>query len=104
MPKPRGSKKTGGRKAGTPNKTTNKVKQSLQEFFENNWDGIQDHYDSLPPKDKLLWMKELMPYLAPKQSSNDNKIRFEDMSDEMLDALVNKITSKANGDLSEDDE
>lgn len=33
MPKPKGSPKTGGRKAGTPNKVTDSIKNLLNELF-----------------------------------------------------------------------
>ncbi len=103
MPKEKGTKKTGGRKVGTPNKSTSVVKQSLQEFFETNWLGVQDHYDGLPPKEKLVWLKEILPYLAPKQSSNDNNLRFENLSDDALNALVDKLTATANEPYNDED-
>lgn len=67
--KPR--KKTGGRKAGTPNKSTQEMRDFMQAFLESKLDDLNEVFEQLKPKDKINALIKLLPYLMPKQMQMD---------------------------------
>ena len=50
--KPRGSPKTGGRQAGTPNKATGAARLAFATFVDNNADRLQTWLDDIATNDK----------------------------------------------------
>jgi hypothetical protein len=63
-----------GKKRG-PNKVSQKVKDSIVKFLEDNVDEIQDSFDQLKAREKLEFISSILPYAAPKLSSvtSENK-------------------------------
>lgn len=53
MSRPKGTPKTGGRKAGTPNKVTQDAREWLTQLVEGNREQIERDLQSLDPKDRL---------------------------------------------------
>ena len=84
-------KKTGGRVAGTPNKTSAAVRvaisQMLDEYF--NSDTFTDDISLLEPKDRVAAMEKFAAYVAPKLQStsielvNETKKTIEDKLSEL---------------------
>ena len=75
-------KKTGGRKAGTPNKATAFSKSVIQDILTDYTNSDLFHQDmkDLEPKDRLDIMVKLMAFTTPKPQSvnmsiNTNKPR-----------------------------
>lgn len=72
-PKPK-RKKTGGRKAGTPNKVTKSVRESLRDALTGYINGINEKNYSLftdlmqiqEPAGRLAMVAKFLPYVAPK--------------------------------------
>jgi len=62
--------KFGGRQKGTPNKTTNEVRQSITCFIQNNIETMQKSFDLLEPKEKLYFMEKLFKYIVPVMGSS----------------------------------
>lgn len=58
--------KTGGRKAGTPNKVTKELRETLKSIIGKELDTIPATLDKLTPKDRLEVVLKLMPYCMPK--------------------------------------
>lgn len=84
-PKPK-RKKTGGRKAGTPNKVTKSVRESLRDALTGYINGINEKNYSLftdlmqiqEPAGRLAMVAKFLPYVAPKLqsvSSNNDESR-----------------------------
>lgn len=59
--------KTGGRTAGTVNKTTAETKAILQKIVSNELDNLQQLLEDLNPKERLDAIIKLLPYILPKQ-------------------------------------
>ena len=74
--------KTGGRTAGTVNKTTAETKELLQKIVSNELDNIQGILNKLEPKERIDAVIKLLPYIVPKQS----EIAIENKE------MLNKIT------------
>lgn len=70
-------KKTGGRKAGTPNKVTKAVRERLKDAITDYLNGMnekgfslaQDLYAIEEPAGRLAMIAKFLPYVAPKLQS-----------------------------------
>lgn len=93
MGRKKGTEKTGGRKKGTPNKTTQTAKEWISETLSANWEQMKSDLKVLEPKDRLQLLFKLLEYVVPKQRETSNNIKFEDLTDEEMDELVNKLTN-----------
>jgi hypothetical protein len=65
--------KTGGRTKGTPNKLTNDIRTSINDFINNNIDELQINFNHLEPKEKLYFLERLFKYIVPVMSDNSFK-------------------------------
>jgi hypothetical protein len=72
MGKIKGAPKTGGRKAGTPNKVTGTIKDFLSNLIDRNRDQIEADLKKLQPKDRLIILERLLQYVVPKTALGDN--------------------------------
>ena len=88
MPKEKGSEKTGGRKAGTPNKTTSLGKKILEKYFFED-DGLKNLLHQIDDmeyeKDKVTAKIKLLEFVMPKQKEIEiTAIDKEELTDEEL--------------------
>ena len=59
--------KTGGRKAGTPNKVSGELRSKLKEILSTEIDGLPDLLDSLEPQKRAEVIARLLPLVIPRQ-------------------------------------
>ncbi|HMS29271.1 MAG TPA: hypothetical protein PKD32_05440 [Saprospiraceae bacterium] len=68
------SKKMSGNPIGKPkgaqNKITKEVKEYIKDFIENNLSSLQNDYNQLTPKERILVMEKLFKYVIPTQVEN----------------------------------
>lgn len=92
--------KTGGRTTGTPNKATRPLREVITGFVTNNWQQVEKDFKSLEPKDRLLFFEKLLKYSLPTlQAVNvtaDLERQLQNLSDEQLEQLMNKILEHYN--------
>ena len=71
MARPKGTKKTGGRQKGSPNKITTAVKDCFKKLLEDytNSETFMCDFASLEPKDRLMLVEKLASYVVPKMQS-----------------------------------
>lgn len=93
MGRKKGCLKTGGRKKGTPNKATQTAKEWIVQTLSANWEQMKSDLKVLEPKERLQLLFKLLEYVVPKQRETSNNIKFEDLTDEEMDELVNKLTN-----------
>ena len=67
--KAKGDKKTGGRKKGVPNKTTQTQREFLIKLVDGQRAQIKKDLKSLEPKDRLMIIEKFMSYILPKLQS-----------------------------------
>jgi hypothetical protein len=60
--------KTGGRVAGTPNRTTKETKELLQKIVTKEIDNLGELLEKLEPLERVNSIAKLLPYIVPKQS------------------------------------
>lgn len=88
-------KKTGGRKAGTPNKVTTDLRQWINNFINNNRKQIQQDWQQLEPKDRIVLFERLLKYTLPTLQSTSLDIDIESLNDEQLDYIIERLKSKS---------
>ena len=86
--------KTGGRQKGTLNKTTINLKNTIQLIVERSFETIEDDLQSMDARDKVGFILKLIPYLIPTQK--EQRISFENLSEEEIDALISRLKSDEN--------
>jgi hypothetical protein len=70
----KGSPKTGGRKAGTPNKVTASMRERISALLEEKWDDLEKAIEDIKdPEKKARIMLDLMQYSVPKLASVEYK-------------------------------
>ena len=67
--KKKGTPKTGGRAAGTPNKTTTDIRQFVDALIGKNLPKMEQDLNCLEPKDRLLILEKMMSYTIPRLQS-----------------------------------
>lgn len=60
-----------GRPKGAIDRMTLQVKQTIVQFVNDNIEGIQDDFDTLDPKDKLIFIEKMLGYVIPRQQQNN---------------------------------
>lgn len=61
--------KTGGRKAGTPNRITKELRETLKGVIDAELSQIAGTLEKLPARDRLDVVIKLMPYCLPRVES-----------------------------------
>jgi hypothetical protein len=57
--------KTGGRQKGTPNKTTNEIREKYQLLITESLEQLSEDIKTLEPKDRLKVIIELSKFVIP---------------------------------------
>lgn len=63
--------KYGGRKKGSPNKTTVEIRDAFQILIENNLNQLQDDLDYLEPLARIKVLIELSKFILPQMKAVD---------------------------------
>lgn len=58
--------KAGGRTAGTPNKVTADLRNTIKKIIEDNIEQVSVDIASLSPKDRVAIIEKLLQYVIPK--------------------------------------
>ena len=95
MPQPKG--KTGnpnGRPKGSPNKTTQSVREWLTRLIDDNREQIRKDLAALEPKERLQVLEKLMQYTVPKMQSVEARVDIDRLSDSQIDQVINELSEK----------
>lgn len=69
-----GKGRMGGRKAGTPNKTTSQIRDKIKDFLESKSGELEDIWNALEAKEKFQMFSQLSRYIIPTMQSTEFKI------------------------------
>jgi hypothetical protein len=61
--------KAGGRKVGTPNRTTKQIRTTIADIIAGEIDRLKETLDSLEPQQRLYYLVKLLPFVVPKPIS-----------------------------------
>ena len=95
MPQPKG--KTGnpnGRPKGSPNKTTQSVREWLTKLIDDNREQIKKDLAALEPKERLQVLEKFMQYAVPKMQSVEARVDIDRLSDSQIDQVINELSEK----------
>lgn len=87
-----GKGRLGGRKKGTGNKVNATMREWLTELINDNREQIRADLKELQPAQRLAMLEKFMQYTTPKQSAISSNVNFEQMTDEQIDAFIEKLT------------
>ena len=84
-----------GRPKGVPNKVTGDLRQWITNFIDDNREQIQQDWQALEPKDRIVMFEKLLKYSLPTLQAvqMDVKSELEALTDDQLDAIIQKITN-----------
>lgn len=89
--------KTGGRTKGTPNKISKVTKDVISSLLDdyNESGKMQEDFDALDPKDRLVVAEKLMQYVMPKlqSASVDMSVEKEKTIEDQLRELSEEATN-----------
>lgn len=80
MAKAKGSPKTGGRSAGTPNRTTKEAKDFLKQILYAEFDNIQDSLKNARTESDSKYidlLTKLLQFVLPKQIENEERGKIQ---------------------------
>lgn len=67
-----------GRPQGATNKTTEELRNTIQSFIENNIQLMQENFDLLEAKDKLLFIEKMLNYTLPRMQATQLDAKIND--------------------------
>ena len=79
----KGKEKTGGRKKGTPNKTTSSIRNRIQKLVDSEYEAVLSDLKELSPKDRVNAFISMLEFVLPKL----NRSEIEDVSFDVQDFL-----------------
>lgn len=101
MGRKKGTEKTGGRLAGTPNKITTDLKTWVASILDSGRDKFEQDLEALEPSERVKVYTNLMNYVLPKQQAMSVESQteaeykaLERLIDIAPDELVDKIAEK----------
>lgn len=82
-----------GRPRGSKNKATNQVKTFIETLLtdQTNTEKIKTEFAKLEGKDLIKAFIDLSPYVVPKLQATSLEINPEDLTEEQLDYIIDKI-------------
>jgi len=97
LPKGRTNNKE-GRPPGAVNKLSKEMRENITDFLQDNWVDVVKEFKKLKGKDKLLFYRDLLPYVIPKLQAQAIELgfAFDTMNEETLELLCNKLIEREN--------
>lgn len=100
--RPAGKPKSGGRKAGTPNKVSSNVKGWINSLIDKNAKRLERDFLVLSPKDRLQLTEKLLQYTTAKMQNISAQIDIGSLSEEQIEQVSSNILKSVNNENSTD--
>ena len=81
----------GGRPKGTPNKITAELREWICNFIHDNRERIQNDFNELPPRDRVVLFEKFLRYALPVLQSTTLSTDFDRMSDDQLNKVIDQL-------------
>lgn len=81
----------GGRPKGRPNRITSELRDWISCFIHDNKQKIQEDFNSLTPRDRVVLFEKLLKYALPALQSTTLITDFERMTDQELDYVIEEL-------------
>ena len=90
----KGQGRIAGRQKGTPNKSTTNLKATVLQIVERQFETLESDLEGLDGRDKINFVLKLIEYILPKQ--REQKINFNDLTDQEIDSLIDRLKNDGN--------
>lgn len=87
----------GGRKPGSKNRTTQKIRDAYLKFIEDNLDRMQKDFDELEAKDRFKYLFEMSKFILPSLKA----VEFGNILDELTEDEFNDIITRLKNEFSQ---
>lgn len=101
MSRKKGTPKTGGRQAGTPNRITTTLKEFISGLIDSNRQQMQADLGRLQPYQRLVLLERLLAYVLPKQQATTQEAvlaaeysQLQQLIETLPDEAIDRITQK----------
>ena len=84
-----------GRPKGSKNKVNIELREEIAEFLRYNWPRIKADFHELDPEKRIALFEKMLQYALPKMSSMDMQTNYEQLNDQQLDDIIEKLKSNA---------
>jgi len=81
--------KTGGRKKGVPNRTTEELRSMVQNFLEQHWETLHADFEKLQPSQRVMFLEKLLTHVLPKPLTD-----LSQLSESDLDILIERLKNQ----------
>lgn len=80
-----------GRPKGSRNKSTSEMRVWIRQLVDDNREKLEADLMKLEPKDRWQIIERLIQYCLPRLSTIDANIQFDQLTDENIEDIVNKL-------------
>jgi predicted component of type VI protein secretion system len=86
-----------GRPKGVKNKTTSQLRETINNFLENNFEQVMKDFTELGPKDRAKLYCDLLQYGLPRLQAIQLETEFDSLSDAQLTQIIEELKSTIDG-------
>lgn len=90
-----------GRPKGKPNRVTSTIKEWIAGLINDNRKDVEEAFSSLKPKEKILMLEKLLPYVVPKQQAITGDIQTSSRQEASADVDLSLIPDELLGQVLE---
>lgn len=83
-----------GRKPGTPNRVTGDFRQRIQQLLDDQFNQLQEDFQTLDPKERVNAFIRLLEYTTPKLQRTETTVDLSKLSDEDVEMLFDRAMAK----------
>ena len=94
MFKPGQSGNPAGRRKGSKNKISEKLRKKISDFLLKKFKDVETDFDSMKPALKTKLFVELLPFVIPKHQTNESNISIENLNEAELDKVITSLVEK----------
>lgn len=80
-----------GRPKGKPNKVTSTIKEWIVGLINDNRKDVEEAFSNLKPKEKIVMLEKLLPYVVPKQQAITGDIQTSIKQEEVAELDLSQI-------------
>lgn len=84
-----------GRPKGSKNKINIELREEITEFLKYMWPRIKADFAELDPERRIILWDKLGQYSIPKMTSAEISTNYDQLTDEQLDDIIEKLKSNA---------
>ena len=85
-----------GKPKGAVTKKTDELRNKITDFLNDNFQKVVTDFEGMKPCYRTRLFVDLLQFALPKLQNTNNKIAFEDMTEETLDKIIQELKKQHN--------